>query len=55
MVSATGMRTVAILVFVLTVPVVAFGQPAIGGMVSDPSGAPMAGVLVEASSAALIG
>ena len=54
MVSATAMRTLAFLVFVVTVPVAAFGQPAIGGMVSDPSGAPMAGVLVEASSAALI-
>ena len=54
MVSATAMRTLAILVFVVTVPVAAFGQPAIGGMVSDPSGAPMAGVLVEASSTALI-
>ena len=54
MVSATAMRTLAFLVFVVTVPVAAFGQPAIGGMVSDPSGAPMAGVLVEASSTALI-
>ena len=35
-------------------PVAAFGQAAIGGVVSDPSGAPMAGVVVEASSAALI-
>ena len=48
------MRTLAFLVFVVTVPVAAFGQPAIGGIVSDPSGAPMAGVLVEASSTALI-
>ncbi len=39
---------------VLGVPVAAFGQAAIGGVVSDPSGARLAGVLVEASSAALI-
>jgi hypothetical protein len=54
MVSATALRTLAFLVFVVTVPVAAFGQPAIGGIVSDPSGAPMAGALVEASSTALI-
>jgi hypothetical protein len=53
-VSATTMRTLAILAFVVTVPVAAFGQPAIGGIVSDPSRAPMAGVVVQASSAALI-
>ncbi len=35
-------------------PVAAFGQAAIGGVVTDPSGAPIAGVRVEASSAALI-
>jgi hypothetical protein len=39
---------------VLGVPVAAFGQAAIGGVVSDLSGARLAGVLVEASSAALI-
>ena len=43
-----------ILACVAIVPVAAFGQAAIGGVVSDPSGAPMAGVVVEASSAALI-
>ena len=36
------------------VPVAAFGQAAIGGQVSDPSGAPIPGVVVEASSPALI-
>ena len=54
MVSAMAMRTLAILAFVVSVPVASFGQPAIGGTVSDPSGAPVAGVLVEASSIALI-
>ena len=54
MVSATTMRILTILAFVVSVPAAAFGQPAIGGVVSDPSGAPMAGVVVEASSAALI-
>ena len=54
MVSTTTMRTLVILAFVASVPVAAFGQAAIGGVVSDPSGAPVAGVVVEASSAALI-
>jgi phosphoribosylcarboxyaminoimidazole (NCAIR) mutase len=48
------MRILAILACVVSVPVHAFGQAAIGGVVSDPSGAPVAGVVVEASSAALI-
>jgi hypothetical protein len=48
------MRTLAIFAFVASVPVAAFGQAAIGGVVSDPSGAPVAEVVIEASSAALI-
>ncbi len=48
------MRTLAILGFVASFPVAAFGQAAIGGVVSDTSGSPLAGVVVEASSAALI-
>src|SRR4029453_5973221 len=39
---------------VILVPAVAFGQPAIGGTVKDSSGAPLAGVAVEASGPALI-
>jgi hypothetical protein len=51
------MATLAMLVilpFVASVPAVAFGQPAIGGVVTDPSGLPVPGVVVEASSDALI-
>jgi Carboxypeptidase regulatory-like domain len=39
---------------VILMPAVAFGQPAIAGTVKDSSGAPLAGVEVEASGPALI-
>ena len=42
------------LVCMAGLPAVAFGQAAIAGSVTDSSGAPMAGVTVEASSPALI-
>ena len=49
------MRTlVIVLALAGGVPAAAFGQAAIAGVVSDPSGAPMPGVAVEASSTALI-
>jgi Carboxypeptidase regulatory-like domain len=54
MVAATTMRTLVLLGCLAGVPGAAFGQAAIGGVVADPSGAPVAGVIVEASSAALI-
>jgi len=44
----------ACLAFVALVPGAAFAQAAIGGSASDPSGAPVPGVLVEAASPALI-
>ena len=48
------MRTLVVLACMVGIPVDAMGQAAIGGVVSDPSGAPVAGAVVEASSAALI-
>jgi hypothetical protein len=47
-------RTLAILAGLAVVPGVAFAQAAITGLVTDPSGVPVAEVLVEASSTALI-
>jgi hypothetical protein len=50
--SMRALVVVAALVILLPVP--AFGQAAVAGLVTDPAGAPVAGVLVEASSPALI-
>jgi hypothetical protein len=48
-------RTIVILAFVAAVsPTPALAQAAIAGSVTDPSGAPVAGVFVEATSTALI-
>jgi hypothetical protein len=54
MVSAAMTRTLLVFTFMITLPATVFGQPAIVGIVSDPSGASMPGVVVEASSAALL-
>src|SRR5581483_7848406 len=43
-----------VLLSVLYLPIVAFAQGSIAGIVKDPSGAVLPGVLVEASSPALI-
>jgi hypothetical protein len=48
------MKMLVILACMAGVPVSAFAQGAIAGVVTDPSGAPMAGVTVVASSPALI-
>src|SRR5262245_2220549 len=48
------LKTLAILACLAGMPAVAFAQSAIAGSVTDGSGAPMAGVAVEASSPALI-
>jgi hypothetical protein len=48
------MRTFVILAWMVAVPGVTYGQAAIAGAVRDPSGAPMLGVVVGASSPALI-
>jgi hypothetical protein len=47
-------KTLAILACLLSIPSTAFGQAAIAGFVSDPSGAALHGVAVSASSDALI-
>ena len=48
------MKTVGILAWLVGIPAAAFAQAAIAGSVSDPSGAPVPGVAVEATSDALI-
>ena len=48
------MKTLAILFFLLNIPAAAFAQAAIAGSVRDSSGAPVPGVVVEATSTALI-
>src|SRR5258707_14917269 len=48
------MKSLAIWACLLGTPAAAFAQAAIAGWVSDPSDAPMPGVAVEATSAALI-
>ena len=48
------MRTIRILISLISTPTAAFGQAAIAGAVTDPSGAPVSAVAVEASSDALI-
>jgi Carboxypeptidase regulatory-like domain len=55
-VAAIRMKTLVLLIAIWTVglPAAAFAQGAIAGLVTDPSGAPMPGVTVEASSPALI-
>jgi hypothetical protein len=47
-------KTLALLCCLLSLPATAFGQAAIAGSVSDPSGAALAGVTVVATSEALI-
>ena len=47
-------KTLGILAWLVGVPAAAFAQAAIAGAVSDPSGAPVPGVAVEATSDALI-
>src|SRR5687767_14251380 len=49
-----AMRNLAILACLLAIPPAAFGQAAIVGSVTDPSGAALPGVTVEAVSPALI-
>ncbi len=49
-----GMRVFAILLQLVCIPVSAFAQGSIAGLVTDPTGAPVAGVAVEAISDALI-
>jgi carboxypeptidase family protein len=48
------MRTLAVVACIVGAPSLAFARAAITGLVEDPSGAAVAGVLVEASSPALI-
>lgn len=48
------MRALAVAAFLVLLPVAAFAQPAIGGVVRDVAGAPRSGVIVQASSPALI-
>ncbi len=48
------MKTLGILAWLVGVPAAAFAQAAIAGSVSDPSGVPVPGVAVEATSDALI-
>jgi hypothetical protein len=48
------MKTLGILAWLVGIPVAAFAQAAIAGSVSDPSGEPVPGVAVEATSDALI-
>jgi len=48
------MRALVIFVLLAVIPGAAFAQAAIAGSVTDPSDAPIPGVLVEASSPALI-
>ena len=48
------MKALLIVAWMAVLPAPAFGQAAIAGSVQDPSGAPMPGVVVEASSPALI-
>ena len=49
-----GLKALLLLVWLAGIPSAAFAQAAIAGAVTDPSGAPIRGVLVEASSPALI-
>ncbi len=49
-----AIRTVALLVWIATVPASALAQSAIAGSATDPSGAPLQGVVVEATSPVLI-
>jgi hypothetical protein len=53
-VAAVTIRTLAILCCIPAVPGAAFAQAVITGLVTDSSGAPVAGVVVEASSPSLI-
>jgi hypothetical protein len=48
------MQTVLLLACLIGLPAVAFAQAAVAGSVRDPSGAPIAGAIVEASGPALI-
>ena len=48
------MKTLVVFACLIGVPTTGFGQAAIAGSVKDSSGAPMTGVMVEASSPALI-
>src|SRR5262245_44696315 len=48
------MKTLLMLACLVGVPTSAFAQAALSGTVKDPSGAPISGVVVEASSDALI-
>ncbi len=48
------MKTLLIVTWLTSIPAVAFAQAAIAGSVKDSSGAPIAGVVVEASSPELI-
>src|SRR5688500_16062600 len=48
------LKTLALLVSIIAAPTTVFGQAAITGNVSDPSGAPLAGVTVDARSGALL-
>ena len=48
------MKALAILFCVVALPTVALAQGSIAGWVSDPAGAPLAGVVVEATSTALV-
>jgi hypothetical protein len=48
------MKTLGLLACLVSIPAAAFAQGAIAGLVSDPSGAPVPAVTVEASSDALI-
>ena len=48
------MRTIRILISLISTPTAAFGQAAIAGAVTDPSGAAVSAVAVEATSDALI-
>jgi hypothetical protein len=49
-----SMRALGILVCLITIPVAALAQGSIAGRVSDPAGAPVPAVVVEATSDALI-
>ena len=48
------MKTLVVLALMAGIPATAYAQPAIAGLVRDPSGAPIPGVVVEASSPPLI-
>ena len=50
----TNLKALVALALILGVPTAAVGQPSIGGLVKNPAGEVLPGVLVEASSPALI-